>query len=84
MALTDGDRLAVRELVYRGIVRTPVMALAHHVDWQGQMRPLMAEHFATSADVFRLTGDLDEAADAYPAADGGAKTPLESARRLAR
>ncbi|NBT07006.1 MAG: ATP-grasp domain-containing protein, partial [Betaproteobacteria bacterium] len=30
LALTDGDRLAVHELVYRGIVRTPVMALAHH------------------------------------------------------
>jgi len=84
LALTDGARLSMRELVYRGVVRTPLMAVAASVEWRGAPRPLMAEHFATSADVFRLTGDLDEAADAWPAADGGAKTPAGSARRIAR
>jgi len=82
--LSDGERLSAGELVYRGIVRTPLMAVATHIDWRGARRPLMAEHFATSADVFRLTGDLDEAADAWPAADGGAKDASGSARRLAR
>jgi len=83
-ALTDGDRLSAGELVYRGIVRTPLMAIAAGIDWCGRYRPLMAEHFATSADLFRLTGDLDEAADAWPAADGGDKTATGSARRIAR
>jgi len=83
-ALTDGDRLSAGELVYRGIVRTPLMAVAGGVDWRGVSRPLMAEHFATSADVFRLTGDLEESADAWPAADGGDKTASGSARRVAR
>jgi probable H4MPT-linked C1 transfer pathway protein len=44
----------------------------------------MAEFFATTADVHRLTGELPETADQYPAADGGAKTVEGSARRLAR
>jgi probable H4MPT-linked C1 transfer pathway protein len=81
---TDGERLTSGELVYRGVVRTPLMAVAAGIDWRGRRRPLMAEHFATSADVFRLTGDLDESADAWPAADGAEKTPTGSARRLAR
>jgi probable H4MPT-linked C1 transfer pathway protein len=82
--LTDGERLSAGELVYRGIVRTPLMAVADSIDWRGTRRPLMAEHFATTADVFRLSGDLDEAADAWPAADGGDKTVEGSARRIAR
>jgi len=82
--LTDGERLSAGELVYRGVVRTPLMAVAEAVEWRGAARPLMAEHFATSADVFRLSGDLDEHADAWPAADGGEKTRVGSARRLAR
>jgi len=83
-ALTDGERLSAGELVYRGIVRTPLMAVAPGIVWQGAPRPLMAEHFATTADVFRVTGDLDESADAWTTADGGDKTATGSARRLAR
>lgn len=83
-ARTDGERLSAGELVYRGIVRTPLMAVAPGVTWRGRHRPLMAEHFATSADLFRLNGELDEAADAWPAADGGEKTVPGSARRIAR
>ncbi len=83
-ALSDGERMSAGELVYRGIVRTPLMAVAAGIDWRGAHRPLMAEHFATSADIFRLTGDLDESADAWPAADGADKTAMGSARRLAR
>lgn len=83
-AFVDGERLSAGELVYRGIVRTPLMAVAAGIDWRGAHRPLMAEHFATSADVFRLTGDLDEAADAWPAADAGDKTASGSAKRIAR
>jgi uncharacterized hydantoinase/oxoprolinase family protein len=44
----------------------------------------MNEHFATTADVHRLTGQLDESADLHPAADQGEKSPRGSARRLAR
>lgn len=80
----DFERLVASELVYCGIARTPLMALAEAVPFEGLRVPLMAEYFATTADVYRLTGELDERADQHPAADSGAKTPLASARRLAR
>lgn len=80
----DTSRLIAGELVYRGIIRTPLMALAHRAPFQGEWVPLMAEWFATTADVYRLTGELPDDADLHPAADGGEKSIAGSARRLAR
>lgn len=82
--LDDASRLEARELVYTGVVRTPVMAMAQTVTFLGRSVPVMAELFATAADVHRLTGRLPADADRYPAADGGEKTAAGSARRLAR
>lgn len=83
-ASDDAGRLGNGELVYTGVVRTPVMALTQSVPFAGESIPLIAEFFATTADIHRLTGRLPEAADLYPASDGGAKTAPASARRLAR
>jgi len=44
---SDADRLACEELVYTGVVRTPLMALADRIPFGGQWIPAMAEHFAT-------------------------------------
>ncbi len=81
---SDHERLCARELVYLGLVRTPLCALGPDIPFRGTRVPLMNEWFATSADVFRLLGLLDEADDRHPAADGGPKTVAGSARRLAR
>jgi probable H4MPT-linked C1 transfer pathway protein len=80
----DFDRLVSGELVYTGVVRTPLMAVADAIEFDGVRIPLMAEHFATMADVYRITGELDERCDQHPSADGAEKTPQASARRLAR
>ena len=80
----DASRLVTGELVYTGVTRTPVMAIAAEVPFEGEMVPLMAELFATAADIHRLTGRLPPGADVHPAADGGEKTEAASARRLAR
>ena len=81
---TDHERLRLGELVYAGVARTPLMAVADRLPFDGAMIPLMAELFATTADVYRLTGELPGHADPWPAADGGPKTVAGSARRLAR
>lgn len=83
-AHTDRARLACEELVYTGVVRTPVMSLADRVPFGGEWVGLMAEHFATAADVHRLTGRLPVHADLHPSADGRGKDVVDSARRLAR
>ena len=81
---SDFGRLAREELVYTGVVRTPVMAIAQHVPFAGERVGVMAEHFATMADVYRITGELDETFDHARTADGRGKSREDSMRRLAR
>lgn len=81
---TDAARLQNEELIYTGVVRTPVMAIAQKVPFGGEWQCLAAEQFATMADVYRLTGELIDHYDQAETADGAGKSLLESARRLAR
>ena len=83
-AITDFQRLCSKQLIYTGIVRTPLMAMGQAIEFKGQTVELMAEQFATMADVYRVLGVLDESHDQMPAADGGDKTKVASLRRLAR
>ena len=81
---TDVERLATGELVYTGIVRTPLAAIAQEVPFGGRMVGVMAEFFATAADAHRLAGTLPEGADLHATADNRGKTLPESRGRLAR
>ena len=81
---SDHQRLASGELVYHGVVRTPLCVLASQVPWRGKPVNVMNELFATTADIYRLSAELDPAHDQQPAADGGAKTAAASRQRLAR
>jgi probable H4MPT-linked C1 transfer pathway protein len=81
---TDAERLGTGELVYTGLVRTPLVALASQVPFGGRPISLMAEYFATTADVYRLLGRLPEEADQQEAADGKGKSLTETRVRLAR
>lgn len=81
---TDAERMQYEELVYSGVVRTPLMSLGSRAAFAGEWQALAAEHFATTADVYRLTGDLTEAEDMAETADSAGKTIENSARRLAR
>ena len=82
--LTDAERMAHGELLYTGVVRTPLMSLCQKIKFNGHMVNIAAEHFATTADVYRLTHELAFEDDMADTADGAGKTELESARRLAR
>lgn len=81
---TDYQRLLSQELIYTGIVRTAVMAVTQTALDQGKKIGLMAEYFATMADVYRVTGELNDMHDQTDTADGAEKTVLASGRRLSR
>lgn len=83
-SVSDRDRLASGELVYQGVVRTPLCALAPRIVFQGQTLNVMNEWFATTADVYRLTGELDPTHDQQPTADGADKSLPATRARLAR
>ncbi|GJH17109.1 H4MPT-linked C1 transfer pathway protein [Caballeronia novacaledonica] len=80
----DAERLISGELVYQGIVRTPLCGVAHRIAFRGETTGVMNEWFATTADVYRLTGELWPEHDQHPSADNGPKTEAASRARIAR
>ncbi|HET8747316.1 MAG TPA: hydantoinase/oxoprolinase family protein [Ramlibacter sp.] len=81
---TDAERLLTGELVYQGVVRTPLCALGPRVACDGRSINVMNEFFATTADVYRLTGELAPAHDQAATADGRGKDLAATRQRLAR
>lgn len=81
---SDVQRLASGELVYQGVVRTPLCAVTRRIAWRGERLNVMNEFFATTADVYRLTGELAVAHDQQPSADGAPKDLPHTRSRLAR
>jgi probable H4MPT-linked C1 transfer pathway protein len=84
LGATDEERLAAAELVYTGAVRTALMAVAQSIPFRGREQNVMAEYFATIADVHRLRGALPDGLDLHETADRRGKSVEESAARLAR
>ena len=80
----DASRLACEELVYTGVVRTPVIAVCRAVPFRGHWQHLAAEDFAAMSDVYRLLGQIEDRHDLMHTADNRGKDLESSARRLAR
>ncbi|MCJ2052782.1 hydantoinase/oxoprolinase family protein [Methylobacterium sp. J-070] len=84
LGYSDAERLESGELVYTGVVRTPVIALADHAPFAGRRTRLMTETFAHMADVYRILRLLPDGADQQASGDGKGKSAAESETRLAR
>ena len=80
----DAGRLVAGELIYTGLTRSFVMAMASRAPFAGVWTPLMNEYFAAASDVRRTLGDLPEDADLQDTADGRDKSVEASRARLAR
>lgn len=81
---TDTERLHLGELVYAGVRRTPLCALADRLPFQGRATALAAELFATTLDVFLSLGDIPEDPEDRSTADGRPATMDAARDRLAR
>ncbi len=81
---TDVERLLSGELLYLGIRRTPVAAIAAAAPFRGSECPFAAELFATTLDVWLLTGDLPEDPADCGTANGRPATRPAAHDRMAR
>lgn len=81
---SDRERMACDELVYTGVVRTPVMGVVQQLPFDGDWVQVANEHFATMADVYRVLDWLPAGSDQHRTADGRDKSVPASMRRLAR
>ena len=82
--VNDQERLRHGELLYSGVLRTPLAALCDSVPYAGHWVRVCSEHFADTADVYRLLGWLRPGQDQVETADGGGKDREACLRRLAR
>lgn len=81
---TDVQRLIAGELVYTGVGRTPICAVASSLPYRGESCPLAAEWFATTVDAYVVVGDVPEQPGSTATADGRSLTKLDARERLAR
>ncbi|MEX0865862.1 MAG: hydantoinase/oxoprolinase family protein [Pirellulales bacterium] len=80
----DASRMMLGELVYTGVSRTPLCAVAPAAIYRGRPCPLAAEWFATTHDVYLTLGSMPEEPQSHATANGRPAT-VEAARdRLAR
>lgn len=81
---TDTERLLLGELVYTGIERSPVCAVADKGPYRGRSCPLVHEVFATMLDAYLLLDELPEDMAVHTTADGKPATKAHARTRLGR
>jgi (4-(4-[2-(gamma-L-glutamylamino)ethyl]phenoxymethyl)furan-2-yl)methanamine synthase len=81
---SDLERLQTGELVYAGVRRTPICALATELPVRGISTGLAAELFASTLDVYLILGDIEPEPDNLSTADGRPATAAAARDRLAR
>lgn len=82
--LTDTKRLAEGSLVYTGVKRSPICAIAAELPWNGRRCGVAQELFATTHDAYLVLGYLPEEPDQCSSADGRPCTQAYAHARLAR
>jgi (4-(4-[2-(gamma-L-glutamylamino)ethyl]phenoxymethyl)furan-2-yl)methanamine synthase len=80
----DLERLLAGELVYSGVLRTNLAAIAPCVPVRGGWCPVSSEYFAISADVHLVLGGLEQEAYDCPTPDGRPATVAFARERIAR
>ena len=80
----DLDRLRAGELVYTGVLRTNLAAIAARVPVRGDLCPVSSEYFAISADAHLVLGRLAPEAYDCPTPDGRPATVAFARERIAR
>ncbi len=82
--MTDIQRLISGELIYSGVRRTPLCAVALSVPFREGYCPLAAELFATTLDVYLILKMIPEDASDHDTANGQPATVVSAHDRLAR
>lgn len=79
---TDLERLWKNQLIYTGMLRTPVSAVVIKVPFRNRLVRISSEHFAITADVYNILGMLKNYSCDTP--DGRGKGRKDSMRRVAK
>ncbi len=81
---TDWQRMQQHELLYTGVIRSPLAAVAPVVEFDQRPIHLAHENFATMMDVYLVLERISEDQPGRPTADGRPATRSAAFRRLAK
>ncbi len=81
---TDFERLGRDELLYMGVLRTPLAALLHAMCLNGQRYRVSSESYAITADVHRILRNISEAQYTCHTPDGRPRDIPACMQRVAR
>jgi len=84
LGTTDVERLKQGELIYHGFLRSNLSNLSSKLPYQGQMIDVINEYFAATADLHLLKDIITSAEYTIRPADGGLKSKMAAASRIAR
>ena len=84
LGYTDFDRLKNSELVYTGIVRTPIFSLSNSLLIEGIRLRIIPEQFSNMADIYRISDSLPKNVDLFSTMDKKDKSKISSLKRVSR
>lgn len=81
---TDFSRLNNHELLYTGIIRTPIFSLLKKIIIDKKNYNLIPEYFSDMSDIYRIKKILNKNIDLDETSDGRGKSQIESKIRVSR
>lgn len=84
LGYTDFDRLKNSELVYTGIVRTPIFSISKSLLIEGMKLTIIPEQFSNMADIYRIRDSLPKNVDLFSTMDKKDKSKISSLKRVSR
>lgn len=82
--IDDHTGLKSSELIYTGVLRTPIFSVVKSISYNRQIYNLIPENYATMADIYRVLGVIGSQEDYSTTADGRSKSQLNSFMRVSR
>ena len=83
-SFSDYKRLRTGELVYTGIIRTPIFAIMNSIKIKTQKYKIIPEYFSNMSDVYRIHKKIEKIFDVDDETDSSDKTVISSYQRISR
>ena len=80
----DYSGLNTKELLYTGVLRTPIYSVINTLNLNKRVYNVIPENFATMSDVYRLLSIIQKKSDYTNTADGRLKSKKDTLNRISR
>jgi probable H4MPT-linked C1 transfer pathway protein len=83
-AFNDFKRLLNGEILYTGLIRTPLFAIKKNIKYKSKNISIIPEYFANTSDIYRINKQIKKEFDIDDETDFSDKNVIGSYKRIAR